>query len=310
MYNKFMNINQLKYLVAVAEEMSFSKAAQKLFISQPSLSQSIQLLEKEYGVQFFTRKPLRLTYAGEIFIAWAKNVLSSGAQIEQRISDIAANKEIKLVVGMSPYRSTYLLPPVISKFREEFPQCRILLEEHPSDMLQTLLDDGKVDLLIDVPNPDTYMYESHIISEEKIMIAVPKSWKIIPENKNTYPQISLLQLKDRPFILLTKNQQIGKVSRNLCIQCGFEPKIVVECHNIETVYSMILAGVGASFVPELFVQHYIKDNLKNIDFFEIKDIYPKREIAVIYSREKYLTHAAKRFVELLNDIIKGGIDME
>lgn len=301
-----MNINQLKYLLTVAEEMSFSKAAQKLFISQPSLSQSIQLLEKEYGVQFFTRKPLRLTYAGEIFIDWAKKVLASEAQVEQRISDIAVNKEVKLVVGMSPYRSTYLLPPVITKFREEFPQCKLLLEEHPSDMLQTFLDDGKVDLLIDIPNPDTYLYKSHIISEEKILLAVPASWNFEIKKESFYPEISLLQLRDRPFVFLTKNQQIGKISRNLCMQCGLEPKVVLECHNIETAYSMILAGIGASFIPELFVQHYIKDNLKNVKFFEIKDFYPKREIAVVYSREKYLTKAAKRFVELLKDTINSG----
>lgn len=301
-----MNINQLKYLLTVAEEMSFSKAAQKLFISQPSLSQSIQLLEREYGVQFFTRKPLRLTYAGEIFIDWAKKVLASEAQVEQRISDIAVNKDVKLVVGMSPYRSTYLLPPVISKFREEFPQCKLLMEEHPSDMLQAFLDDDKVDLLIDIPNPDTYLYQSHIISEEKILLAVPASWDFEINNDRLYPEISLLQLRDRPFIFLTKNQQIGKISRNLCMQCGLEPKVVLECHNIETAYSMILAGIGASFIPELFVQHYIKDNLKNVKFFEIKDFYPKREIAVIYSREKYLTKAAKRFVEILKETINSG----
>lgn len=81
-----MNTNQLKYVVTVADEMSFSRAAQKLYISQPSLSQSIQLLEKELGVLIFSRKPLKLTYAGEIFIDWAKKVLSSGTQIKQRIA--------------------------------------------------------------------------------------------------------------------------------------------------------------------------------------------------------------------------------
>lgn len=297
-----MNTNQLKYVVTVADEMSFSRAAQKLYISQPSLSQSIQLLEKELGVLIFSRKPLKLTYAGEIFIDWAKKVLSSGTQIKQRIADVSQQKEVKLVVGMSPYRSTYILPPVIMKFKEEFPNCKIVLEEHPSNILQSLMDDEKIDLLIDIPNPDTYTYASFPVAKEKILAAVPADWNIEFEQGDEYPVISLSSLKDKPFILLTKRQQIGKIARNLCLQCGFEPQTTLECHNIETAFAMITTGLGASFIPELFVKHYMKSN--KVKCFMIKDYFPEREIAVVYSKEKYLTLAASRFVELLKDFIK------
>ena len=296
-----MNINQLKYFVTVAEEMNFTRAAEKLYISQPSLSQSIQLLEREFGVEFFTRKPLKLTYAGEIFVEWAKKVLLSSEQLQQKIYDVVESKDMKLIIGMSPYRSTYILPPVVAKFRKEYPYCKIILEEHPSDMLKNFIDDDKVDLLIDIPSYDTYSYCSVPVAEEKILLAVPANWctnKFI-----SLPYVNLSELKDKPFIFLTKKQQIGKISRTLCSECGFEPDIAIECHNIETAYSMVVAGLGVSFIPELFARHSMGENSEKVMYYEIKDFYPKREIAVIYNKNKYLTNAASRFIELLKETI-------
>ncbi len=297
-----MNTTQLKYIVKVAEEMSFSKAAQKLYISQPSLSQSIQLLEKEYGAKFFTRKPLKLTYAGEIFIDWARQVLSSGAQVHQKISDIISQKSSKLVIGISTYRSTYILPAVIAKFKKELPNCKIIIEEHPSNILQQYMDNGRIDLLIDIPSEDKYSYTSISLANEKLLVAVPSNWDVEFEQTHGYPQIDLYTLRDKQFILLSEYQRVGKIARKLCANCQFAPEISLECHNIETACAMVAEGLGVSFIPELFVKNYTHNS--NVKFYAIKKFLPEREIAAVYNKNRYLTFAAKRFIELLKDSVQ------
>ena len=297
-----MNTTQLKYIVKVAEEKSFSKAAQKLYISQPSLSQSVQLLENEFGTKFFTRRPLKLTYAGEVFISWAKEVLSSGEQVHQKISDIVSQKSSKLVIGISTYRSTCILPEVIAKFKNELPNCKIIIEEHPSDILQQYMDDGKIDLLIDVPSEDKDLYTSISLANERLLIAIPSCWEIEYEQTESYPLIDLLKLQDKQFILLSERQRVGKIARKLCAQCQFEPDVSLECHNIETACAMVSEGLGVAFIPELFVKNNTYNS--NVKFYAIKNFLPEREIAAVYNKNRYLPIAAEKFIELLKDFIQ------
>lgn len=244
-----MNLNQLKYISVTAEELNISKAAEKLYISQPSLSKSIKMLEEEIGADIFTRKPFQLTYAGEIFIKWANQVLLSHKQLSQRIADIVNEKEVKLTIGMSPYRGTFLLPDIAAKFKEEYPECNLTLEEHPTDILHKMLDEEKIDLMIDIPYGDPANYESIVVAREKILLGIPRQWGY---NKKI---ADLTDFKDKPFIMLTEHQFIGKLTRKLCLKSGFNPKIFMECHNLETVYSMIKRGFGVSFIPEMFIKN-------------------------------------------------------
>lgn len=288
-----MNLNQLKYITVTAEELNISKAAEKLYISQPSLSKSIKMLEEELGTEIFTRKPFQLTYAGEIFVKWANQVLASHKQLNQRISDIVNEKEIKLTIGMSPYRSTFLLPEIVAKFKEEYPDCNLTLEEHPTDILHKMLDEEKIDLMIDIPYGDPSNYESIVIAKEKILLGIPSNW---PYQKTT---ADIKDFSDKPFIMLTERQFLGKLGRKLCIKSGFSPKIFMECHNLETVYSMIKHGFGVSFIPEMFAKN-LTDNDK-MKCFEIENFKPEREIAVVYNKNNYLPKPAKRLIDILKE---------
>lgn len=288
-----MNLNQLKYISVTAEELNISKAAEKLYISQPSLSKSIKMLEEEIGAEIFTRKPFQLTYAGEIFIKWANQVLLSHKQVRQRIADIVNEKEVKLTIGMSPYRGTFLLPDIAAKFKEEYPECNLTLEEHPTDILHKMLDEEKIDLMIDIPYGDPANYESIVVAREKILLGIPRQWEY---NKKI---ADLADFKDKPFIMLTEHQFIGKLTRKLCLKSGFNPKIFMECHNLETVYSMIKRGFGVSFIPEMFIKNIEKSG--EMECYEIKDFYPEREIAVVYNKNKYLPKPAIRLIEILKE---------
>lgn len=291
-----MNLNQLKYIVAIADELNISKAAQKLFVSQPSLSQCVQNVERELGTKIFDRSttPLKITYAGEVFIKWARKTLNSTEEINRKIADISGLKNIKLSIGISPYRSTCILPPVITEFKKLYPQCYIVVEEHPTTILHSMMDEGKIDILIDTPHHNTIDYTSIPLIKENILLDVPKDWNIKGD------EVELSEFADKPFVMLANEQLLGRISRDLCLQNGFEPKISLECHTVETAHAFVAEGLGVSFVPELFVKYW---NKKDTNYYKVKNCQPVREFCVVYDNRKYLPLAVQDFIKVLDDFL-------
>ena len=291
-----MNLNQLKYIVAIADELNISKAAQKLFVSQPSLSQCVQNVERELGTKIFDRSttPLKITYAGEVFIKWARKTLNSTEEINRKIADISGLKNIKLSIGISPYRSTCILPPVITEFKKLYPQCYIVVEEHPTTILHSMMDEGKIDILIDTPHHNTIDYTSIPLIKENILLDVPKDWNIKGD------EVELSEFADKPFVMLANEQLLGRISRDLCLQNGFEPKISWECHTVETAHAFVAEGLGVSFVPELFVKYW---NKKDTNYYKVKNCQPVREFCVVYDNRKYLPLAVQDFIKVLDDFL-------
>lgn len=298
-----MNFNQLKYIVAVADEKNISRAAQKLYISQPSLSQCIRSIEEEYSIKLFDRSksPITLTYAGEVFVEWARNVLFSSEQLRQKMFDISKQKSFKLVIGITPYRSTYVLPPVIAQLKLKYPDCYVVVEEYPTTILHKLLEEHKIDILIDTPHPDTISYTSIPLVREDIILGVPSDWKVSVKNCGNDKFVKLSDFKESPFILLSEEQLLGKLARDLCFKDGFKPIVALECHNIETAYSMVKAKNGVTFVPEMFVRFQGDD--KYVNYYRIEGYEPDRQFCVVYSNERYLPEAAKDFIEILRNYL-------
>ena len=214
-----MNWNTLRYVVEIAEQKSFSKAARKLYLAQPSLSQSIRALEQELGTPLFdrTRSPLGLTYAGEMFTKWAKESLRSQEQTVRRIADVAEGVCTRLVVGVSFSRSAYLFPGVMAQFRLERPNCSVILVEQPTSLLS---QEDNLDLLIDVPHDESLLDTSVLLTEERLLLAVPPNLAgFVQPSGGDFSVVSLADFSDQPFVLLSEDQML----RHVC----FAPSISV-----------------------------------------------------------------------------------
>ena len=157
-----MNFNKLRYVIVVAEERSITKAAKKLYISQPSLSQCIRSIEEDLGVDLFIRvkSSISLTQAGEAYIEWAKATLESAKQLQSRLEKIKAGVTRQLDIGASWQRSAALLPEPINSFYSRVPNCDIRICEDINIKLHELLKNDVIDLEIGVPNQDTVHYVS------------------------------------------------------------------------------------------------------------------------------------------------------
>lgn len=316
--NLQMNWNQLQYMITVAEEKNITKAAKKLFISQPSLSLSIQSLEKEYGITLFERKhgELSLTYAGNLFYEWALSTLHSQHQLTRKLGDIAAEKRHLIRFGISPHRSIMMLPEILKQFYGEFPDCEVRVEERPTFQLKKLLDNNELDFMIDIPNPDTLNYRNDLLTEEKILLAVPSSYpEIYPElqyavfpSKTDSSQhdpaalktLPLSAMSSCPFILLPSDHVIGKISRRICETSSFHPDIRLTCRNMDMAAALVSSQLGVTFVPEIYAGKHLY--APQIRYFFIKDYTETRQICLVYRKDLYQTAPLRRLLQLFRDI--------
>ena len=301
---KSMNFNTLRYVVAVAEERNFTRAAQQLFISQPSLSQSIQALENKLGTPLFDRKttPLTLTNAGKLYVEWAKDILLSESQMNRRLATISREKTSRLYIGISPHRSVFMLPNIAQRLSEEYPECSLVIVEEANPKLYECLEKREVDLMINEAPADAIRYTSIFVANERMVLAVPSSYGIkgkAPETKGDYPSIRLFQVKDKPFISLQVQRYMGHSVRAMCEQEEFVPIYGMECSRVETAQRLVSCGIGMTVLPELFVRH--TPPVEGIDYFSIAKIHPSRDVSIIYRTESYLTEPAQRFIELFRE---------
>ncbi len=296
-YNKIMNINQMKYVLTVAEEKSFTKAAKKLYISQPSLSKSIKLLEEELKTELFTRKPLKLTYAGEIFVKQAQRIFKDIEDTRIQISDISTESKSHLIVGVPSHRCDYFIPKILKKLHKEFPNCLVTIEEYPTYLLKTMIESDKLDLFIGAEIPNSSNYKNVHIFDEELFLAYPKQWGADIKGD----EVDIKQFKDRNFIMFSEFIYLREIVRHLYEKNNIDINFNIECHNVETIYSMIRNGLGVSLLPELYLKFLPKDN--KVSYKRIKNFNYKRDLSVFYKKEKFLTKPARRFIEIFKEII-------
>lgn len=296
-----MNFNTLRYVVAVAEERNFTRAAQQLYISQPSLSQSIQALENKLGTVLFDRKttPLTLTSAGKLYVEWAKDILLSESQMNRRLARIGSEKQTRLYVGISPHRSVFMLPKIARQLSEEYPACSLVIVEEANPRLYECLEKREVDLMINEAPADAIRYTSVFVTNERMILAVPSSYGIVakqPEREGDYPSIRLFQIKDKPFISLKEQSYMGHSIRAMCEQEEFVPTYALQCGRVETAQMLVSQGLGMTVLPEMMVRHM--PPVEGVDYFSIAKIHPHRDVSIVYRTESYLTEPAQRFIEL------------
>lgn len=298
-----MNWNQLQYVIVTAEEKNITKAAQKLFISQPSLSISIRQLEKELGKPIFRRDhgKLELTYAGELFYEWAKTVLLSEKRLVDCFAELKGARREKIGIGISPHRSTVVTPRLMKRIHDCYPACEIRLVEKPTNELEELLDADRLDLIIDVPGSNSMVYHYEEITEEGMCLAVPQSFTEkepfngIP-SANAEVELKLLGAYD--FIVLPEQSYFGQVSRKSLEVAGIVPNVICECTLSETVRNLVSEQIGIALLPDSFLSAALLS--PQIRYYRIKGDQFRRKIGIVYKNERY---HSKLFMELV-DLIK------
>lgn len=294
-----MNINSLNYIVKIYEMANITKAANELYISQSALSQNLHSIEKELGTLLFDRtlSPLQPTEAGKIFIDWAKRVLDSENEMRHRISDIAEMPNRILRIGLSPQKSIHIFPQIIKHFYDTVSHCKIVLEEHPSDLLLPMLEHNTIDILFDVPHSNLFSYDFIPIAEEKILIAAPVELAIKSQKTdNEYPFVELSDIVQFPFISLAQTQYLGKIITELHKMADCIPNICMECRSADMALNMVRANLGITVIPEFAIG---TANTDNIHYYQLAHPELKRTVGILYKKGNYLDKDCRTLITIL-----------
>lgn len=288
-----MEFRQLQYAIQIAAERNFSRAADKLHIAQPSLSQQLSKLEKELGVLLFKRSTnsVELTYAGSVFVEKAQQIIDMADQLRREMEDIADMRKGRLVVGSLPMTGAHVLPYVLPVFREAYPEIEIVLIEESTRNLEQLTASGGTDVsLLTLPLEEQSLSYQPLIDEELCLAVSPDS--PLAQRDRSMP-ISIAELADQPFVLLKKGQGFRAIAHDLCRRAGFEPRIVFESGNINTVQSLVAAGMGISFVPSMMM---LNDSQGRAPVYLTIEGRPTRTLVIAHRKGRYLSNAAEAFI--------------
>lgn len=298
-----LNTRQLHYIITVANEKSISLAAKKLLISQPSLSQYIRKLEKELGVELFERtNPLRLTYAGEVFLRSAKKMLNTEEEMNRILKDISEEKSGRIIVGTGYYNSTVFLPQVIEAYFKEYPDVKIEVVERIEPKLRELARNGEVDLVIATEHVEELDFQEIPLAQEEFLLAVPKEIgkrAMAGELEKDLSYVDITQFCDEPYIILGTQVYINRLFDEICRSSGFTPKNALTCTSLNAAYAMAKAGVGITIVP---YNAYRYDRSENIVYYKIENNNVVRGLNMYYKKDRYLTKTMKRFIKICREL--------
>ncbi len=290
-----VEIHQLTYFVAVAELGSFSRAAERCGVAQPSLSQQIQKLEQELGEPLFDRLPRRvvLTDAGRSLLTRAVSVLAELQDIKHAVKQEAEFSRGVLNVGFIPTIAPFVAPQIMMRFRRELPQARLSVYEDLTDALVRDLTDGKLDVAVtSVPIHHRLIRVEELLSEPLLAASSKKNDLIARET------IRVKELDDFPFVALSEMHCLGEQVQSFCYQRHLELNIVCRATQLTTVYNCVAAGLGISLVPRSLA---LSDKSRQVVYRELSDAAPQRKIAAATHLERTPSFLAKKFIQITRE---------
>lgn len=305
-----ISIREIDYIVAVAECGNITRAADKLYISQPALSQTIKRIEHEMGVQLFQRfnGRLRLTDEGNCFVSAGIRINKELRDMENHIQDIFLLNGGTLALGIPHHLGAYIIPKALAAFKKQHEKVNILLREASPNTLEKMLKGGQIDLAV-MPLPikdSSICYKPFLIN--KMVLAMGKN---DPLNMYSYAKrlssgrryFDLKNADGATFILGEVGQRIRVASDHIISKSGISIKTAFSSVNIETIKRLVGAGLGITLLPELYLYTNSERLGGDINCYclEPEQDYPWTIVSAYYKTNS-LTMASKCFMEILGEM--------
>ncbi|MCH9653919.1 MAG: LysR family transcriptional regulator [Planctomycetes bacterium] len=285
-----MELQQLRYFVTVAELGNFTRAAEKCLVSQPSLSQQIIKLEKEIGHPLIERlgRSLRLTSAGEVFYERASNILCAVEETQHLVNASYTLENKKIRLGAIPTIAPFLIPPLLKKLFQTYPDAEITFREMTTDQTMQDCKAGDLDLaFLSLPLEDDLLHVEPLFSEE-LFLAVYPDHKLLKKKK-----VTSKDLEDESFILLSEAHCLGQQIVSFCQHHHYLPRVSCESAQLATVQELVGLGLGISLIPEMAKNI---DKSKKVKYLSLSGIKPTRTIVLVTHPQRYQSNLVKAFI--------------
>ncbi len=290
-----MEVHQLTYFVAVAETGSFSRAAERCNITQPSLSQQIMKLEQELGEPLFERLPRKvvLTDTGRILLPRALSILGELQDIKHTLNQNLDAGHGSLNVGFIPTIAPFVLPRAVARFSKEYPNANLTVQEDVTESLVRDILDGKLDVGITSMPIHNKLISTQELLTETLLVASSAENDII-----TRASIRVKELDDYPFIALSEMHCLGEQIQSFCYHQHLELKVVCDTSQLTTVQNCVAIGLGVSLVPRALA---LNDISNAITYRKLQDVTPQRKIAAATHSERVQSFLTKKFIEIVRE---------
>ncbi len=270
-----MNIKELYYLVAVAETEHFGNAAKKCFVSQPTLSVQLRKLEDELNVQLFERnnKQVLITPAGRLLVEQSKKILSEIKIMKEMAQNISNPFSGTLRIGIIPTLGPYLLPCILQKIKNKFPQLEIFITEKKTETIVQELLSGKLDTIILALPSEGHGIETQLLFEEPFHLALPTQHTLAAKKS-----ITLDDLKNETLLLLEEGHCLRDQALAVCPSTKTIDKNDFSATSLETLRHLVAINAGITLLPGLSLKAAQQDN--NIMIKAFKNPSPSRKIGM------------------------------
>jgi len=292
-----MELHQLRYFVAVAETGGFVKAAQRSGVTQPSLSQQIRKLENELGVTLFDRssRGAVATEAGRALLPRAQRIL---AEVRETFAGVKEDVEAgrgPLSVGAIPTIAPYLMPPVLSRFLNEHPDCELTVHEDLTERLIEAVVDHELDAAVMSTPVDHPALHVEVIGREPLLVVAPAG-SPLPS------RLRVEHLMDEPAVVLHEVHCLGQQIADFCNAARLRRRIVCRSTQLQTVLSLVGLGLGVSIVPEMAS----REDTNPSRVYRPLQGRPEREISIVRRTDRSVSALCRRFLELVGEQLAAG----
>lgn len=309
--------SEMQYIYEVYREGSFSKAARKLFLTQPALSIAIRKVESKLGMPLFDRNtsPLTLTPAGEIYIKKYEMIRQINEELYAEINDINELRTGSINIGGTNYLNSYILPPVISLFMKKFPGITLSVTERSSNVLLDLIDDNSIDITFNSGPLDTEkFYVTPPVFTDTILLAVPINYvnkNLLPYamtkeevqakayNKPSTIPVDLSLFSNIPFILLSSQNNLYKRSMEFFKQSNMEPYVIQILDQLDTSFHFCCHGIGATFIGSMLVTDI---SSPNVLYYRIDSPQTLRFFSAVAKKNRYISIAIREFIKTISEV--------
>lgn len=302
-----MNITSLYYFLELAENLHMTNTAEKLYISQQTLSNHIKRLEEYYDTLLFNRRPtLSLTSSGEALLSFAKNVIHREQNLKDIISDIESNEKGFLRFGASVARGMISLPEIIPKFNKHYPNVEIRYIDALSLELEQLVEKEDLDFAIILSgNPNRRLIEAPLFKDQ-IYLCIPDSllMEYYGEKSKILKDKSLNGANVKDFVRLPfamYSNRLGKLILDCFKVVGHEPIVRFTTSYSQLLIPLCLQGLSACFITQMNLSNVIEQFSEKVNIFPLyyKDEPMIQELSLIYHRDRYLPKYSKYFLNIL-----------
>ena len=289
-------LQQLRILKAVATEKNFTKAAEILYISQPSLSKQIKTLEKNLDILLINREnnKISLTENGKVFLQYSERILALCEESCRALIDLKNGDRGSLTVGASQTIGTYLMPRVLALFAQNYPQIDLKVQVNSTRLIANHVLNREIDIAVvggEIPNELRKNLTIKHFVEDELSLIISKSHPFAKKKRINKENLYYLN-----FITLNSNSTIRKFIDNILIQNGIETKqlkIIMQFNSIEGIKTAVSLGLGAAFVSSSAIEKEVE--LKTIEILKIENLKITRTLSIISNPDSYKSKAFQLF---------------